>query len=570
MSRAQADIDRRRYRRVRWFFAKVCLHLLWWDLLFALPALRWLRPDPLPRWRLLASRYRGLAVELGGVLIKLGQYLSARIDVLPRAVTEELAGLQDEVPPSPFPPVQAQIEDDFGRPLAAVFPFFEPQPLGAASLAQAHEARLPGGEEVVVKVLRPGVEVLVETDLAAIGVAIGWLKWWRFVRQRVDLDWLLAEFTDTTRRELDLRAEGESIERFAALFADDPQIVVPRIYWSATAARTLTEENVGYLKIADRAALDAAGIDRREVAAALYRFYMEQIFVHDFVHADPHPGNLFVRPLPGPDDDPGWRAEPGVPVPAGRQRPFQLVVIDFGMVAEIPPRLRAALRRFLIGVGNRDAAEVIQACVDAGTLLPGADLVQLEEAVDELFDRFWGMSTSRLSAVVRSGAADLWRAFGRLLLDTPIQVQVDFMFAGRALELLSGLTLELDPDFNPWSVGVPFAEQLAREVAGGFEARAADLLRQGEALLSLPAGLEGVVSQAQRGRLTVRAALAPETRRRLAHLGRAADRLHSAVLLAALLIAGALLYPEAPLLGGGLMLVAGAGILVSLLRRWLA
>ena len=171
-----SKIDLKRYRKVRWFFARAFLHVIWWDIFLNRPLLRWLRTPPLPRWQKIARRYRYLAVEMGGVLIKLGQFLSIRVDILPPEVTGELAGLQDEIPPASLNTIITQIEADFGRPLSHIFEWFSPEPLGAASLAQAYLARLRSGEQVVVKVLRPGIDVLVETDLAAIALALQWLK----------------------------------------------------------------------------------------------------------------------------------------------------------------------------------------------------------------------------------------------------------------------------------------------------------------------------------------------------------------------------------------------------------
>ncbi|MEE8526342.1 MAG: AarF/UbiB family protein [Thermoanaerobaculia bacterium] len=537
---AATVIDRRRYRRVLWFFAKAFLLVFWCDVVLRLPLLRILRRDPVARWTRIAARFRALAVELGGVLIKLGQFLSARVDLLPSQITKELAGLQDEVPPADFEAVTRQIEEDFGRPLDQVFGDIRPEPVGAASLAQVHEAELRDGRAVVVKVLRPGIDVLVETDLRVVGRVIGWLRWWRFIRERVDLDWMVEEFTATTRRELDLRAEGRNAERFAENFADDPGVVLPRIFWEATAARTLTEENVAFIKITDREAMRAAGIDPAAVARKLYRVYMRQIFVHDFVHADPHPGNLFVKPAAGDGDA------------------FQIVFVDFGMVAEIPPRLRAALRLFIVGLGSRDAGLVVQALRDAGYLLPGADLAQLEDAFEAAFERFWGMELGRLNDLVMNEAWPLWKEFGRVLLETPIQVQVDLMFTGRAVELIGALTTDLDVEFNPWLELAPFAEMLASDAADKpWPARAAELFDRARRLADLPSQVDRVANLVQRGRLTVRSSLAPDSRRQLERLERAVDRLGLAVITAALLGSGALLYArEEPWLGAGLFATA--------------
>lgn len=547
-------IDRRRLRRVVRFFARTFLSVVLRDGILSMPILSVFRGEPEPRWRELARRYRLLAVELGGVLIKLGQYLSTRVDVLPLAVTDELAGLQDAVPGAGFESIRAQIEEDFGRPLAEVFPSFDREPLGAASLAQAHAARLPDGRDVVVKVLRPGIEVLVETDLRAIGRALRWLRSWSFIRKRIDLDWLIEEFTTTTRRELDLAAEGRHCERFAAGFADDPEILFPKIHWDASRARTLTQENVGGIRIGDLAALDAAGIDRSRVAHKLAQVYMRQVFEQHFVHADPHPGNLFVHP--------GSTTADG-------SRSFRLAFVDFGMVAEIPPRLREALRRLLIGMAGRDAAMVVKAVSEAGTLLPGADLVALEEAVESVFDRFWGLDLLKVSKIARRDAATLWKEFGQLVLDTPIQVQVDLMFAIRALEVLQGLTTALDPTMNPWDELVPYGKRLAREsLLGSWPEILENLAEQLHAVTTLPAQARRTFRLAERGRLTVRTALAPDARRQVERLRSAVDRLATAILTAALVITGGSLLPTRPVAAAVFLGLAGVGVVWTVVSRF--
>jgi len=527
-----SNIDFRRYRKVRRFVARTFVHVLWWDVLLAVPPLSRLRRPALLRWVGIARRYRALAVDMGGVLIKLGQFLSVRVDLLPPEVIRELAGLQDEVPPEPLADIVRQVEEDFGRPLAEVFARFDPEPVGAASLAQVHRARLASGEEVVVKVLRPGIGVLVETDLAAARLATRLLKFSRRVRRRVDLDRVAAEFSATTRRELDLTGEGKNAERFAADFAGDARVCVPRVYWEHTARRTLTLEDVGYLKISDLAALDRAGIDRSEVARTLYRVYMKQIFVHHFVHADPHPGNLFVKPLPGTGE-------------GGRQ--FQLAFVDFGMVAEIPERLRGALREYVIALGTRDAVRIVQAYARAGVLLPGADLTRLEEIHQELFDRFWGVRIGQLRDVALSEAGYFLRQYRDLLYEIPFQVQVDLLFVSRAVGLLSGLSTTLDPEFDPWAETIPFAERFAREeLRQGWREWLSQGTAQGRTLLSLPTRIDEFLTRAERGELTFQAGLAPDTRKFLRRLERSAWRLAWMVVAAGLLIAAAMVHTASP------------------------
>lgn len=543
-------IDFQRYRKLRRFVRQVFVHVMWWDVLLNAPWLRRFRRPAADRWARIARRYRALASEMGGVLIKIGQFFSVRVDLLPPEVTSELAGLQDEVPPEQFSVVALQIAEDFGRPVEAVFAEISPIPIGSASLAQVHRARLPDGETVVVKVLRPRIEVLVDTDLAAVSLALRLLKVSSRIRKRVDLDRLAAEIITTTRGELDLEAEGRHAERFARDFAGDARVCIPRVHWAWSARRTLTLEDVGFLKIGDLPALERAGISRSEVARTLYRIYMQQIFVHHFVHADPHPGNLFVRPLPLGDEAPFRPGDPVPPPPAPQdtgQRPFQVVFVDFGMVAAIPERLRGALREYAIGLGTRDASRVVHSYVAAGVLLPGADLRRLEEVHEALFARFWGVSIGSLREVAFSEASYFFHEYRDLLYQIPFQVQVDLLFATRAVGLLAGMATYLDPDFDPWSETVPFAERLAaEELRGDWRGLLGRLAIQGRALFALPRQIETFLTRSERGQMTVQASFSPEGRRSLQRLERSILRLAWMIVSAALLIGGVMLHTDSP------------------------
>lgn len=554
-------IDRSRYRRLRRYVARLFAHLVWFDLVLNRPLLRRFRSDPLPRWAALARDYRSLAVELGGVLIKLGQYLSTRVDVLPAEITRELSGLQDKVPAVPFPAIRRRIEEDFGRPAGELYLRIDPEPAGAASLAQAHRAALPDGEAVVVKVLRPGIERLVETDLAAVGLAIRWLRPWRRVRRRVDLDRLFDEFARTTRAELDMEREAANAERFAELFRDDSGILVPRVHRELTTHHTLTLEDVGYLRIGDLRSIEEAGVSRPEVARRLYRAYMEQLFVHHFVHCDPHPGNLFVRPL-DPGEDPGGDG--------GAGRPFQIAFVDFGMVTTIPEHLQDALREVAIAIGTRDPRRLVRAYRDAGVLLPGADLDRFEEVHRRLFDRFWGVKLAELQGVAQAEVPHMLWEFRDLVYEAPVQFPVDLLFSFRAVGILAGMSTTLDPEFDPWAETLPFAEELAREGLGEAGRRVlGELAEAGSLALRLPAALERTLGLAEGEGVRVRAELSEETRRSLRRIERAGARLAWTVAAAALFLGGLqleLARPRAPA-AVGLFVAAGCAFLWGLVRR---
>jgi predicted unusual protein kinase regulating ubiquinone biosynthesis (AarF/ABC1/UbiB family) len=547
---AGSDIDAARYIKVRRFFALAFIQILWSDIILNRPFLRWFRTPALPRWQAIARKYRDLALSMGGVLIKLGQFLSTRVDILPREVTGELAGLQDEVPTEKAEDIIALIEADFNRPITALFDFFDPQPVGAASLAQVHRVRLSGveaagGVEAVVKVLRPGIGSLVETDLVAIGLAFRWLKFYRPIRERIDLDWLYEEFTSVTRKELDLKAEGQNAERLAADLADNPHVCFPLIHWDYCAAHTLTMENVAYIKITDVNAVKAAGISSVSVADTLHAVYMQQVFETHFVHVDPHPGNLFIKPMPSADEIEAGITEfgPHDTPPYRENRSFQIVFVDFGMMVHTPERLRAALREFAIGIGTRDAHKIVQSFVHAGALTAGADLKRLEEVHEALFERFWGVRVGQIQQAVFDQAGYFLREYRDLLFDAPFQFQADMMFIMRAIGILSGIATHLDPDFDPWAKTIPYAERYAGEdIKQEWQGWAHEAAELGHRLSGLPGLLERVLSMIRRDKLTVRSSFAPDTRKAVQRLEQAVTRLGWMVLTGALLIASVQVY----------------------------
>jgi predicted unusual protein kinase regulating ubiquinone biosynthesis (AarF/ABC1/UbiB family) len=446
-----------RYRKLGWFCLKAAFHLLWWDVLLNRPILGWVRAPAPPRWRRLAGEFRTLAGEMGGVLVKLGQFLSLRVDLLPRVVTTELALLQDQMPAVATTAILATIEADLGCPVSQRFDWFEWEPVASASMAQVHRARLPSGEQVVVKVLRPGVLAQFETDLALIARLVGGLEQIPHLRKTIDLETVFAEFATVTRRELDTVIEGRHIGRFARDFADDPQVYVPMVYEQGSGTQTLILEDVGFLKINQVEAIAATGISRAEVAQQLAKIYLQQIFVTHFIHADPHPGNVFVKPLPHPDEKRTLAFAPGELVPYQAGRSFQIVLIDFGMATEIPPRARQWLREFVIGLGTRDAHRIVQAYLAGGVLRPGANPARVEEMTATLLADFQELLVGLMPD--RDQARPFFTEFEDLVQHYPFQIPVDLLFMFRALGIVSGLVKELDPDFDLTEAAAPFARQ---------------------------------------------------------------------------------------------------------------
>ncbi|MFN2151866.1 MAG: ABC1 kinase family protein, partial [Anaerolineales bacterium] len=294
-----------RYRRITFFFARLIGGIIIWDLIFPRIGLRGRSQATRPeRQRQMAVHFRALAIEMGGVMIKLGQFLSTRADVLPPEITAELAGLQDEVPAEPFEAIRQIIEREYQSPIPEKFLQFARDPLAAASLGQAHRARLRaedahriGFENVVVKVQRPNIEQLIETDLAALQRVAGWVQKYRPISRRADVPALFREFAKTLYEEIDYQAEAQNAETFAKNLSNLPGVYIPRVVWSHCTDCILVLEDVSAIKISDYEAITAAGIDRALVAKRLFETYLQQIFRDGFFHADPHPGNLFVCPV---------------------------------------------------------------------------------------------------------------------------------------------------------------------------------------------------------------------------------------------------------------------------------
>ena len=522
--------SRARYRRIMRFAARALAQAWWFELVLPRFGLaRFAARGRIRRLQKLARRFHALAADLGGLMIKVGQFLSSRLDVLPPEITRELEGLQDEVAPESFASIVAQAERELGIPLDRAYAHFESDPIAAASLGQAHRARLTpalatdlGFENVVVKVLRPGIEQIVEVDLAALRRVARWLSRVKLVNRRADAPALIEEFATTSLEEIDYVHEAGNAERFAEIFADDPRVGAPVIVWERSARRVLTLADVTAIKITDVGALQAAGLDPDAVAAELARATFEQIFVAGFFHADPHPGNIFVTPS----------AEHG----------FTITYIDFGMMGEITDELRDGLQQFIFAVASRDARGWVVATQRLGVLLPSADTVELERAVTALFDRFGGMGVAELTALDPRELQQFALQFSELVRTLPFQLPESFLLLIRTVSLISGVTSALNRDFNMWDAVDPFARTLLR---GGGTSTARSVGREAVAILSalarLPQRVDALATRLDRGELAVRS---PEVEQRLRVLDGSVRRATSAILFTALLLAGVLLRPS--------------------------
>jgi predicted unusual protein kinase regulating ubiquinone biosynthesis (AarF/ABC1/UbiB family) len=532
---------RARYRRAVLFFSGLLARFLFWDLLLRRIGLRPLaRRTADHRYRKAAGEFRELAIDMGGVWIKVGQFLSARVDVLPASVTDELSGLQDEVAAETFSAVETVLDAGLPGGWREHFASIEPTPLASASLGQVHRAMLHGGDEVVVKVQRPAIRQLLEVDLEALRRVVGWLKRYRPIRRRADLDALLEEFSRTLWEEVDYQAEGHNAERFAEMFADDPDVRIPAVHWEQSSDTVLTLEDVYQIKITEYGRIEAAGVSRAEVAQRLFETYLHQIFLEGFFHADPHPGNLFVEP----DAEGGWR----------------LVFVDFGMVGELTDQAKGGLRDLAIAVGTRDVGRLTSAYLELGMLLPGADLDRIREAEEAMFDQVWGLSMQELTQMDRQAMHQVAHQFRDLLYEMPFQVPTDLVLLGRCVAILSGMCTGLDPGFNLFEGLAPFARQLMQEERGDWaEAFLHWFVTQGQVLARLPERLEATLEKLERDELLVTAQASPTLDQSLTGLTGAINRLVAAIVFGVLLLVGAVLYT----IGDRVLGAIGVGLAVA-------
>jgi predicted unusual protein kinase regulating ubiquinone biosynthesis (AarF/ABC1/UbiB family) len=524
---------RARYRRIMFFFTGVALNFILWEIFLPRLGLRALsNRTRSERYRRVAARFRLLAIRMGGVMIKVGQFLSARLDVLPPEITDELSGLQDEVPPEKFEAIRALAEAELGTPLGEKYDSFEEVPLAAASLGQVHRARLcvkdPKGDfcDVVVKIQRPFIDQLIEVDLSALRQVGGWLQRYPPVSKRVDVPNLVEEFSNTIREEVDYLAEGRNAEIFSENFKDIRRVHVPRVVWAVTTRRVLTLEDVFALKITDYEAISAAGIDRAEVARQLLDTYLKQIFEDGFFHADPHPGNLFVTPLKELNEagKPDWK----------------LTFVDFGMVGHVPDTLRAGLREMLIAMGTQDAARMVRSFQTLHVLLPSTDMKQLEQMSASMFDMFWGKSMDELRQLSPEEMFRFADRFRDLMFSMPFQLPQNLLMLGRTVAILSGMCTGLDADFNLWNQLAPYATKLvSQEVGSNWRVwldEAGNILKE---LIAIPSKMGRVLSQIERGDLTVQV---PALSRQMGYIERAVNRLTGGLIFTAFLIGSVMLY----------------------------
>jgi predicted unusual protein kinase regulating ubiquinone biosynthesis (AarF/ABC1/UbiB family) len=430
-------------------------------------------------------------------------------------------------------------------PLERAFAFVDERPVAAASLGQAHRARLTSADaadtglsDVMLKIQRPGIGSIVEVDLSALRRVAGWLSHVRLVSDRVDMPALVEEFAFTSLEEIDYLHEAANAERFAENFAGDARVSVPEIVWERTTRQVLTLQDVTAIKINDVDTLRAAGIDPSQVANEFAGVMFDQLFVKGYFHADPHPGNIFVTPLPLADG-------------SSIGRTWKFTFIDFGMMGDVPDALRRGLRKLLIAAASRDGKGMVEGIREVGVLLPSADTAELERAMTKLFARFGGMGFAELQEVDPREFRAFAIEFGDVVRTLPFQLPENFLLIVRAMSLTSGMCSSLDPAFNIWNAVEPYSAQLIRAEGGNLlQAAAKQAMSIAGVLARLPQRLDALTTRLDEGQVAVQV---PQLERRMRSLERTVRQLISTILFAVLLVGGILLRSHDLVVGTVLM-----------------
>lgn len=454
--------------------------------------------------RVLHRRYARLFLEkakkLKGAMIKVGQFISTRVDVMPLEYTETLSELQDSVPPVSVDVIRQRIVAELEREPEEVFAEFSPTPIASASLGQVHEARLRNGQRVAVKVQYPDIDRIIEMDLKALKLALWLLK--RHLRH-IDFQPVFEEFSRFLREELDYIHEAHNAERFLKNFAGSKDIIIPRVIWDYTTRKVLTLEFLEGKRITDYIAESSDPELRSKVAYILCDSFVKQIFVHQFFHGDPHPGNILVQD-------------------SGR-----VALLDFGLCKELPPEVTTALKHYATAVVAYDADGVARAAREIALIYSPEDQRRLRDVVSKIFTHFGQMSPKEFKN------ARIVSTVGNMLHDffseaRTLRIPNDLIVLSRTTGILEGLAAQLDPSVNLIQMSKPHIKRYLREEDSSLRSLLGNLREILTALITLPNLMKEYYSRANAGSL--------ESRMEVSNLESAGDKVLQASRLLALSI----------------------------------
>ena len=489
-------------------------------------------------------RLRLALEELGPTFIKLGQLLSTRPDLIPPDYAEELGKLQDQVTPIPFAPIAAQIESALQQPLSALYASIEEMPLAAGSIAQVHRARLHSGEAVVVKVRRPGIEGMIETDLDILAGLAAMIEKHDPTLAHYELSGVVRELRRVLRNEINLTHEGQIIKRFAKYFVKDLTVRLPLVYAELTAEAVLTLEYIDGVKVSDREVLLQKGYSPEQIAHNGAVFFLKQVLDFGIFHGDPHPGNFFI--LSG-----------GI-----------ICMLDFGMVGHLSDEVRDYLVDLLLAVLGRDPDRIINLLSGSGDLPDDVNLPNLRHDLAFFIDNYYDIPLHEINT------GRMLNEFFEILSLYRIRFSPDLMLLAKALVTIEGVGRKLDPDFNMIVHLKPFMDKIVREKVGpayiGKETSRI-LLSFATLFKNLPRDLQAFINRLNHNRFKIDL----EHRgldRLINDLDRSSNRLSFSLLIAALIIGSSLIMQteKGPLLFGFPALGFIGYSIAGFLGLWLA
>jgi ubiquinone biosynthesis protein len=379
-------------------------------------------------------RLREMLEELGPTFVKFGQLLSTRPDIVPPDVVVELQKLQDDVRPIPFAEVERVVREELGLTIEQAFLEFDERPTAAASIGQVHHALLPNGERVAVKVQRPNAPRQIESDISLLFQAA------RLAKERVraldfiDAEQVVDEFARSIRGELDYRAEARNAEVFRRNFAGNPEVKIPRVFWSYTRRRVLALELLEGTQLADIDVASLSAAERRDLAYRAAEIWMTMIFRHGFFHGDPHPANVFVL------------TDGGV-----------IGLVDFGQVGKLTDEDMSKLTRLFIDAANERVDVLPRRLAELGVRYPREREEEFAEELREIYYRYYGVSLADVDPL------QVIREAFDLIYSMNLRLPTRFVLLDKAIATLASVGIELYPDFNVFEVAKPYARNLLVE-----------------------------------------------------------------------------------------------------------
>ena len=488
------------------------------------------------------ERIRLALEELGPIFVKFGQAISTRRDLLPPDIADELAKLQDAVPPFPAEQALAIIEEAYGESVNTVFERFDKEPLAAASIAQVHTAKLKTGTEVVVKVLRPGVNEQIERDLAVMRTIAGLAaRYWEHGKRLKPLE-VVDEYEHTILDELDLMREAGNTAQLKRNFQGSDMLYVPEIYWDYCRPEVMVQERIFGTPISDMATLRAAGTNIQVLAENGVEIFFTQVFRHNFFHADMHPGNIFVI-----------HTDPEKP---------KYAAVDFGIVGTLSPDDQRYLAENFLAFFDRDYHRIAKLHLDSGWVPAGTRVDQLESAVRTVCDPIFSKPLEEISF-----AQVLMRLF-RVAQRFNVEIQPQMILLHKTLFNIEGLGRQLYPQLDLWKTAHPVLRRWMDEQVGGramLKDVRDNLPQLRDALRELPTILHHLGEQAAEGRIRFNVQ-SPELREIRRQLNEQRRQRYWLTAAATSTVSGALVLAVAPVTWPGFALL-GVGVIAAWAAR---